>query len=250
MIGSWPVPAVIVLLVAASVAGTARGFSGFGAALIFMPVASAAVGPRAAAPLLLIVDGIGALSLLPGAWQIADRRECGTMFAGAVLGIPIGTYALTTLPPLTVRWFITALVVAMLLLLMSGWRHAGRLGTGTAVGTGLVGGFFSGAAQMSGPLMMAVWLGGGLPGATVRANAVLFFAAASVVTAVSYLVAALITWPVLLLSAVTVPAYSAGLFAGSRLFGRASDVTFRRICYALIAAAAVISLPVLDRLLA
>jgi uncharacterized protein len=37
------------LIAASFVASLARGFSGFGGALIFMPLASAAVGPQAAA---------------------------------------------------------------------------------------------------------------------------------------------------------------------------------------------------------
>lgn len=246
---SVAVTPVFVTLAAALVAGCARGFSGFGAALIFMPVASAALGPRVAAPLMLIVDGIAALSLLPGAWRLADRRQVATLVAGAVLGIPCGAFVLTWVDPIVVRWSIAALVALMLAVLASGWRYASRLRPMQAAATGLVGGFFSGAAQMSGPVVMAFWLGGQLPGPAVRANAVLFFAAASVVTTVSYIVAALITGPVLLLSAVMTPVYALGLFGGARLFGRASERTFRRICYALIAAAAVISLPLLDRLL-
>src|SRR5262249_51906986 len=41
-------------------AALVRGFSGFGSALIFVPLASTAIGPQAAAPLLLIIDGVAA----------------------------------------------------------------------------------------------------------------------------------------------------------------------------------------------
>ena len=44
----------------AFISGTARGFSGFGSALIFMPLASSLAAPRLIAALLLIVDVIGA----------------------------------------------------------------------------------------------------------------------------------------------------------------------------------------------
>ena len=47
-----------VLAAAAFIAGLARGFSGFGAALIFMPLASVVVTPQVAAPLLLVVDAV------------------------------------------------------------------------------------------------------------------------------------------------------------------------------------------------
>jgi uncharacterized protein len=51
---------------------------------------------------------------------------------------------------------------------------------------------------------------------------------------------------VLGLAVVTGPIYGLGLYCGSRLFGRASEQAFRWACYALIAAAAVLGLPVLD----
>jgi len=80
----------------------------------------------------------------------------------------------------------------------------------------------------------------------VRANIILFFFCTSVVASVSYLVTGLLGLDVLLLSALTVPGYALGMFLGTRMFGLASDAMFRRVCFVLIAAAAVISLPVLD----
>ncbi len=82
------------LLASALLAGLARGFSGFGAALVFVPLASAAVGPRLAAPLLLVIDGVASLWLLPGAWRLADRREASTMALGAWVGAPRGAWLL------------------------------------------------------------------------------------------------------------------------------------------------------------
>ena len=61
--------ALILLIAAAFIASLARGFSGFGGALIFVPLASAAVGPQAAAPILLVIDGIAQLALLRNATE-------------------------------------------------------------------------------------------------------------------------------------------------------------------------------------
>lgn len=71
------------------IAGLARGFSGFGAALIFMPLAGSVVGPRVAAPLLLIIDAITAIGLIPNAWRRSDRRGVGIMAIGALIGVPL-----------------------------------------------------------------------------------------------------------------------------------------------------------------
>lgn len=69
----------------------ARGFSGFGSALIFIPLGSAAEGPALASAVLLVIDGIGAIPMLSGAWRDAHRRAVFTMSAGAVVAVPIGT---------------------------------------------------------------------------------------------------------------------------------------------------------------
>jgi uncharacterized membrane protein YfcA len=237
------------LLATALVAGLARGFSGFGGALIFIPVASAVIGPRSAAPLLLIVDAVTALGLIPDAWRRARRTEVGTMSLGAVLGVPFGTYVLARFDALTLRWGITIVVASLLVLLVSGWRYHGRPSAALTAGVGCLAGFCSGAAQIGGPPVVAYWLGGASPSGIVRANVVLYFAASTALTVASYIAGHLITPPIIVLAVASGPVYGIGLLAGSRVFERASETAFRRICYGLIACAAVVSLPALDGLL-
>jgi hypothetical protein len=247
--GDYAPGTILLLLVTAAIAGLARGFSGFGAALIFVPLGSAAIGPQLAVPLILLIDAVMALGLIPAAWRQADRACVGMMTIGAVIGIPLGTLALAWLDPLVVRWAIAALVVALLLLLISGWRYHGKPKTLFTIGVGGVSGLFSGAAQVGGPPVVAYWLGGAIPMASVRANIVLYFAVSSVLTIASYLVGGLFAWPILVLALVTGPCYGAGLYIGSRLFDRTNETAFRRLSYILIAMAAILGLPILDPIL-
>lgn len=238
--------ALLFLVVASFIAALARGFSGFGGALIFVPLASAAVGPQAAAPILLVIDGIAQLALLKGAWRQAGRREVAIMALGALGGIPLGVVILKYVDATALRWSIAALIAAMLALLISGWRYRGRPRPATTVSVGFAAGILSGAVQAAGPPVVAYWLGGASAPATVRANIILFFFCTSVIACISYLATGLLGLDVLLLSAVTAPAYALGMFLGTRMFGLADEETFRRACYLLIAGAAVVSLPVLD----
>ena len=128
--------AAIAICAIAFVSGTARGFSGFGSALIFMPLASSMAAPRLVAALLLIVDFVAAAPLLPNAWKQADRKATAVMVAGALIGVPIGTYFLTRLEPVTTRWIISAFVFALLMLLLSGWRYRGKDHAAISVGIG------------------------------------------------------------------------------------------------------------------
>jgi uncharacterized membrane protein YfcA len=160
---------IVVLVVTALVAGCARGFSGFGGALIFVPVASSLVGPKLAVPLLLIVDLVLTPGLLPKAWRNADRPNVGVMAVGAVLGIPMGTYMFTHVDGIVIRWAIVSIVVALLAMLMSGWRYHGHPHASLTAAVGLMSGLFSGAAQVGGPPVVAYWLGGAFAPQTVRA---------------------------------------------------------------------------------
>ena len=234
---------LVLTVLVAGVAGLARGFSGFGAALIFMPAGSALVGPAVAAPVLLVADGLLSLGFLPRAWVLARRRDVALMAAGAVIGVPLGTFILDRSDPLALRWAIAVLASSMLLLLLSGWRYHGAPRPAITATVGAVAGLFGGLAQMTGPPVVAYWLSGKETHGTMRASIILFFGATTVFTFVSYLVSGLITAQSLWLAALVAPAYALGLFTGSRAFHLASPVLFRRLCFALIAASVLTSLP-------
>lgn len=235
---------LVLTVLVAGVAGLARGFSGFGAALIFMPAGSALVGPAVAAPVLLVADGVLSLGFLPRAWMLARRRDVALMTSGAVIGVPLGALILRHADPLLLRWVICGLASSMLLLLLSGWRYHGTPRSAITAVVGAIAGLFGGLAQMTGPPVVAYWLSGKETHGTMRASIILFFGATTVFTFISYLLSGLITVQVLWLAALVAPAYALGLFTGAQAFHFASPAIFRRLCFALIAASVLTSLPV------
>ena len=234
---------LVLLMLAALVAGMARGFSGFGAALIFVPLAGALVGPKIAAPILVVIDGVFASYLIPAAWKLGDRRDVSLMFAGAMIGVPIGTVILSLFAPLALRWLIAGMAAAMLLLLLSGWRYRGRPHALATVAVGAVSGLFSGVAQIGGPPVVSYWLGTETAQAKLRANVILYFAASSVLSLATYVWGGLMTLQVLKFALFAGPAYGLGTIAGVGLFGHASPAVFRASTLILIAVAVLLSLP-------
>jgi uncharacterized membrane protein YfcA len=241
--------AAIAICAIAFVSGTARGFSGFGSALIFMPLASSIAAPRLVAALLLIIDFFAAAPLIPNAWKQADRKATAIMVCGALVGVPVGTYFLSRLEPVTTRWMISGFVCALLALLLSGWRYRGKDRATISVGIGGLSGFCSGLAQTGGPPIVGYWLGRPIASTIARANILLFFGASDFFSVVSYSLTGLITADSLKFSLVVGPVYAIGVWFGASLFGRASETVFRAICYVLIAAAVIIGLPALDGVL-
>ncbi|HEY2213306.1 MAG TPA: sulfite exporter TauE/SafE family protein [Bradyrhizobium sp.] len=238
--------AAIAICAIALVSGTARGFSGFGSALIFMPLASSMASPPLVAALLLLIDFVAAAPLVPNAWKHADRKATAIMASGALVGVPSGTYFLSRLDPATTRWIISAFVFALLTLLLSGWRYRGKNYPAISIGIGGLSGFCSGLAQTGGPPIVGYWLGRPITSVIARANILLFFAASDFFSAVSYALTGLITADALRFSLLVGPVYGIGVWFGAALFGRASETLFRVICYTLIAAAVIIGLPALD----
>jgi uncharacterized membrane protein YfcA len=240
---------LILVVVFALLAGLARGFSGFGAALIFMPPASAVIGPQVAAPLLLIIDFVLSAAFMPKAWPISDKRDVATIAVGSIFGVPLGAMLLTRSDPITIRWMIVALVVPMLALLISGWRYHRAPAPLLTVGVGALSGVLSGIAQVGGPPVAMYWLGRAHTGGIVRANILIYSLASATIAIVVYSFGGLMVLALAGLALVTGPAYALGLYLGSHFFGLASEATFRRVCYALIAGAVLFGLPLFDGVL-
>ena len=202
----------------AFVSGTARGFSGFGSALIFMPLASSIAAPRLVAALLLVIDFVAAAPLLPDAWRKADRKATAVIVLGALVDVPVGTYFLSVLEPVTTRWIISCFVAALLVLLLSGWRYRGKDHARLSVGIGGLSGFCSGLAQTGGPPIVGYWLGRPIAPIVARANIVLFFGASDLFSMISYASTGLISRESLVLSLIVGPVYAVGVAFGASLF--------------------------------
>jgi uncharacterized membrane protein YfcA len=172
------------LAISALLAGLAKGFSGFGAALVFMPLATGVIGPTLAAPMFLLIDAATAVPMVRSSWKLADRLELRTISLGALAGLPLGIAVLLTIDATLLRWFISILSLVLVAALALGWRYSGRPRTRTVVGVGFAAGALQGVAQISGPPVMVFWMGAGHPPARIRANGLIFFAGLTAVTVV------------------------------------------------------------------
>ncbi len=241
--------AFLMAVAAAVAAALVRGFTGFGSALIFIPVASAAYGPTVAAPILLLVDFVLTLP-----YFVAGLRRCrwSTVLPAAIAAIvvsPLGAWTLAVGDPTALRWAISVAILLLVALMASGWRYRSDPVPPLSAAVGVVSGFLSGFAQIGGPPVIALWLSGPLPAATVRANMFVFFALISVASFIAYWLNGLFTPQVLGLSVAVAPAFALALYAGSHIFGRTAGAGYRPLAYVAVALAAIGSLPVFDAVL-
>ena len=236
-------------LAIATTSGVVRGFSGFGSALIYMPLIASVYDPRIAAVTLLLVDFTCSTP-----FAIAQLRRCTwseviPISIAMAVTVPLGTWLLIVLDPAVLRWAIATLVLSLVIVLMSGWRYRGPSTLPITTGVGLIAGIGAGAAQIAGPPVILYWLSRGNNAITLRANLMVFFLFCGMVLIAVYAAQGLFTARPIALSMLFGPTYVIGVAIGSRIFRSASDRLYRNVAYAICLLAALLSLPALDPIL-
>src|SRR6185295_19202886 len=160
---------------AAGTAGLVRGFSGFGGALIYMPLITAIYEPRIAAVTLLLVDFLSSTPFAMFELRRCTWREVWPISIAMAVTVPLGTYLLVVLDPIVLRWIIAILVIGLVAILVSGWRYRGPSSLPITTGIGMIAGVGAGAAQIAGPPVILYWLSRGNNAVTLRANLMVFF---------------------------------------------------------------------------
>jgi uncharacterized protein len=240
---TWFLAAVVLI------AGIVRGFSGFGGALVFIPMASAVLGPRLGVPVFYLVDFCTATPYGLKMIRRASMPEIMPMLIGSWLGTPFGAWVLANVDPTALRWGTGATVLAMLVVLMSGWRYHGEPKPVVSFGVGLIGGVLGAAAGVSGPAIIAYWLGSRSPAPVVRANIMVYYALAALGTDAAYYLRGLFTADALFYAIIAAPLYAFGLWFGARVFRGSTDRQYRVAAFVLIAISTLLSLPVVTELL-
>jgi hypothetical protein len=238
--GDWRFVAVALV---ALIAGLVRGFSGFGAAMIFVPIAAALYSPQTAVVLLYVTDGVVTLPLVLRALRHCDWREVAPLALGATLTYPLGLKLLLAIDAVPMRWTISALVLGLVGTLASGWRYRRRPGLAGTVTVGGASGLAGGMTGIGGPPVVLFWLAGQGLAPLVRANILVYFGITTVVGGVLYLFAGLFTLPRLVGALGLLPVYAVAIFLGVKAFRFASERVYRRLALTLCAAAALVGLP-------
>ena len=233
-------------LAISALAGLVRGFSGFGSALIYMPLVAAVYEPRVAAVTLLLIDTVSTAPFTVRSFALCTWREVAPIYVASAIAIPFGTMALVVLDPTVLRWFMAFLVLSLLAVLMAGWRYRGRPKLPLTIGVGLFSGFGSGAVQIAGPPVIIYWLGTASNAVTMRGNLLVYFLLMDVTVCIVYALQGLFTAELVALALLLAIPFFVATAAGAYLFHGTSDLTYRRIAYVIIALAALASLPLLD----
>ena len=234
-----------------ALAGVVRGASGFGQALVFVPLAGLFYAPRFAVPLLWLADAMVTPLLLRPHWRQAEWGEVLPLVVGGALLLPVGIVVLTRLDPTLLRWIICITVLASTAAIAVGWRFEVRETRLWAVVVGGLAGFFGGATGMSGPPLVLFWLGRSAHAARIRSNIFLYLWLTGLISLAIAAIRGLLPVHLLADGVVLAPCYAVATLLGNVAFHQAGthfaahrEMLFRRLALGLCAAAATVGLPI------
>ncbi len=153
----------LTLTLGALLAGIISGATGFGFALAATAIWSFTLEPRLVAVLAVVFTTVLNIGYLPVFWRDIDLRRLAPFALGCLGGVPLGAYALATLPAPAVRLWVGTLLLTYGSYRLLRRRAAAPQLTPVAARTGdvvvgFLGGVFGGLGGLSG-FLPVLWCG-------------------------------------------------------------------------------------------
>lgn len=206
-------------------AGLVRGFSGFGSAMVLSPSLAWLYGPQVGVPLLLLLDLVVALQMMPSALKTGHKQTLKSLCPAALVGLPIGIWALDVMPAEVLQRTI-AVVVLLAVVVMAMKPRREMPGTGGALIAGALSGITNGASGMAGPPVILFFLSGGNTPATIRGSLSLFFLFTDAIGCIGLFFVGKLTLEIAALAVLMVIPLAIGTLLGSILFNRGASPAF------------------------
>ncbi|MCB0953918.1 MAG: sulfite exporter TauE/SafE family protein [Microthrixaceae bacterium] len=235
-------PAALILVgVAVFVGALLNSLSGFGFALITVPLMTIAVGPKEAVVLSALVGLVSNSAVALRNHSEIVRPVAARVLAGSLLGMPIGVLVLSRVADRALEVMIAVAVLVAAALLASGVKLSNPR-PATDVGSGLLSGMFNTSIGISGPPVVMLLAGRGMPKAAFRATSVAVFCSAGVVAVTLFGLAGRYDRSVLEAAAVALPALPLGFLIGDRVHRRVPEDRFRSLVLTLMVFTAVVTI--------
>lgn len=223
-----------------------RGVTGFGSSMIYVVGLTFVVPAAEAVPIILLLELVTTVWLLPPVWRLVHGRSLAFLLVGCTAALPLGLMMLAHLPRAPMQAVIALVILAVCLILRSGFRLSRQPGAAGTIGVGLISGVLTGATSAGGPPAVIYYFSGPQPVAVGRASIIAFLGAADLIAAGMATHEGLILEETLLRTALAVPPMLLGSWIGARIFHRIDPERFRQW---VIVTLALLSLASLSRAL-
>jgi uncharacterized membrane protein YfcA len=215
-----------------------RGLTGFGMAILLVPVLALALPPVEAVVLA------NALSLMIGATEIRSLVREAEPTAWAIGGLvvlatPLGLWALSVTGRDVARLAIAVIAFSAFIAILLPKRGAAVPGAWVTGSVGVLSGLMTGYAGMPGPPVVPYYAGRDLPRATIKASMQLIFTIAASAGLASATWLGILRAELLLFAVLLLPAILGGNRLGAKVSGKVADPLWRACVGVILGGAAI-----------
>ena len=236
LLAGYGTAVIFAALLAAFGSAFVRGLTGFGMAILLVPILALALSPVHAVLLTNFLSVFIGLSEIRRLLRNAEK-SAWIIIALVAVTTPLGLYALSLTTPAIARVVIAFIALSAFVAILLPRRGAMDHHPATTGGVGILSGLMTGYAGMPGPPVVPYYVGRDIARGTAKASMLLIFTGASSAGLVSGAALGVLEWNLALLAVLLFPAVLVGNRLGDRLSGRIADRTWR-VCVGVVLGAA------------
>ncbi len=233
---------IILLSLIIFTASVVRGFTGFGLAMVAVPLLQFMMPVTDTAVFIALINFLFSLLYYRRSKKVINNQPLGVMALWTGAGVAAGTLILKYINPAFIQLGWGMLIIFIVFALYRGVDFHIRSDRTAMTLSGLLGGLLSGATGITGPPVAVILSSVKTPKEKFNAIISVFILFAVSYALVFYLITGLIRQETLLLALCSVPALLAGLYTGDRLVARISQNTFTNIVYVVLVIMGLITL--------
>jgi uncharacterized membrane protein YfcA len=218
-----------------------RGATGFGLSMIFTPFIILIMNPKAAIPVNLILAQLSNVVVLATCFREVNVRRLWPMFAGSLLGVPVGVCIIVVISAATLKIMIGAVTILFSILLVlkltPRFTHE-RFAAGVA---GFLCGMLTTSVGLGAPPVMLFMHSQKWPRGEIYPGLSAFFLISTGASIVGLFLSGLVTGRVLLTSISLAPGLVLGVMLGMLAFKHVNEYYFRMLSVTVVIAAGILA---------
>lgn len=202
------------------VGALARGYTGFGASMIWVASLSLVYPPVSVVPTVLALEVLASVTLLPSVVRSVQWHSMRWMLLSTVATMPLGIALLKALPEREMRTVVALSVLAATIAVACGFKGPAHPGPRSALGAGSVSGVMTGSTGIGGPPAVLLYFSSAIPTAQGRATLIAYFLATDAIAFALMTASGVVDSVVLTHTAWLTPVALVGITLGQHLFRR------------------------------
>ena len=236
-LGAWSFPYCLVAVLAGA---WLKGYTGFGASMLWMTSLSLVLPPLQVVPMVLMFEVVTSITLLPQIWRDVRWRSIALLLLGTWAATPIGIHALANLPATPIRIALAIVVLVAAILILRGFALSKEPGRPATVGVGLIAGVLNGSMGIVGPPVILFYFSSPVGVVVGRASIIAYFIGTDSVGTAMFAVQGLIDASVFWRTALFLPVLIVGVVLGNRGFVKTDPESFKKVALFVLVALSVL----------